>query len=172
MAAAQFPIPPFANVEPLAMPLAIPSGSERWEATVRLPDAEVETARIACQIRAPARIVQIIPTVVLIGQPLANTNDLADQFWVQVDVDDRLLLTTSNAGVSTNAPTTGNFVTMSHYRHTLLNVWAVSPTPQFGFVFRSKQTAGTYETDILLSMTLIGYYVDANGMPMGRKAAA
>lgn len=168
MAAPQFLTDPNA----LAVPLGIPEGSERWEASIRLPNLETETPRLPLQLRAPARILYIRPTVVVVGNPLFNTNDLADQLWVKIDVDDRTFITTSNAGISTNSPTTGNEVTFSSYRDMLLNIWAASPTPQFGFVFRSKHPAGSFTADIIISATVCGYYVDADGNPIQRKVAA
>ena len=157
-----------------AVPLAIPEGSERWEASVRLVSTETETTRLPLNIRAPARILYIRPTVVVVGQPLINTNLLADQLWAKIDVDNRTFLTTSNAGVSTNSPTNGNEVTLGSYLDCLLNTWISSPQPQLGFVFRSKHPAGAFgaNADLMISATVIGYYVDAEGRPLPRKVTA
>lgn len=158
----------------MAVPLAIPEGSERWEASVRMAtgSGEIDTTRLPLNLRAPARILYIRPTVVVVGQALLFSNDLADQIWAKIDIDDRTYVTTSNAGVSTNSPTNGNEVTFSSYRDTLLNIWAASPTPQVGFVFKSKQPAAAWNADLIISATVIGYYVDADGNPLPRKVVA
>jgi hypothetical protein len=157
----------------LAMPLAIPTGSETWEASVRLPTTAEETARVPLMLRAPARIVQMRASVIVVGLPLLITAQLREQFWVKIDVDNQTQLSTS-ATVTTNAPTSGNFVTLGSYNDRLMNVWACSPTPEFGFVFKSKQgTPGNsgFPLDVILSMTLIGYYVDADGEPIPRRVS-
>ncbi|TXH58009.1 MAG: hypothetical protein E6Q97_03205 [Desulfurellales bacterium] len=160
--------------EAQAVPLAIPEGSERWEASLKFGPTDTETIRMPLNLRAPARLLFVRPTIVVVGQPFLNTNDLADNFWTKIDVDDRTFITTSNAGVSTNSPTNGNEVTFSSYRDCLLNIWASSPTPQLGFVFRSKHPAGAFgaNTELIISATVIGYYVDNEGRPLPRKVAA
>ncbi len=156
-----------------AVPLAIPEGSERWEASVRLAPTDTETIRLPLKLRAPALILFIRPTVVVVGSPLINTNLLADQFWARLDVDDRTMLTTSNAGTSTNVPTTGNEVTFGSYLDCLLNIQCTSPTPEIGFKYISKHPAGAFgNVDVILSATVVGYYIDENGKPIPRKVAA
>lgn len=157
-----------------AVPLAIPEGSERWECSVRLAPTETETIRLPMKLRAPARILFIRPAVVVVGSPFLNSNLLADQFWAKIDVDDRTLLTTSTAGgLATNAPTTGNEVTFGSYLDALLNVHCGSPTPEIGFRYKSKHPAGVFgAVDVILSATVIGYYVDEAGNPIPRKVAA
>lgn len=170
--AAQYPIGPFVQLEPYAMPLAIPSGSETWEASVLMLPTEEETARITVKLRASARIVQFRPSVAIIGDSTNPSTELAEQFWVAIDIDDRTQLSTA-AATNTNAPQTGNFVTAASYKDRLVNVWAASPTPEIGFRFRSKTpNASGFANRLVLSMTVVGYYVDADGKPLLRKVTA
>ena len=158
--------------EGLAKPMLVAEGSERWEASVRMPNTVTETIRLPLKLRAPARILYIRPTVVVVGSPFLNTNLLADQLWAKIDVDDRTFITTSNSGVSTNSPTTGNEVTFGSYLDCLLNIWASSPTPEVGFIFRSKHLVGAFAADLIISATVIGFYVDENGKALPRKVCA
>lgn len=173
MSAAQYPIPPFIENEPLAMPLAIPSGSDTWEASVLMNPSDAETARVSVKLRASARIVQFRPSVAIIGDAANPSTELAEQFWVAIDIDDRTQLTTS-AATNTNAPQTGNFVTLASYKDRLVNVWAASPTPEIGFIFRAKALGGSGfpNNRLVLSMTIVGYYVDPEGKPILRKVQA
>jgi hypothetical protein len=154
------------------MPLAVPVGVETWETSIRLLTTQEATQRVAILLPQRAQITSFEPSVVIVGVPLqaAVAVPLEKQIWVALDLDRQENLTV-DTNQTNNAPIQGNFVTLASLAARLWNIKAMSPKPELGFQFRSKQAAAGasgFATDLLISVTVTGYYLDEQGQPARR----